>query len=93
MLNQKRVNLVDFDIKDINSEYLSWLNDDEVMEYSLQNLIKHDFKTAADYIRRINESNNKIFSIITSTGNTNSGFSFESGLASYQSFINPFISL
>ena len=68
MLNQKRVNLVDFDIKDINSEYLSWLNDDEVMEYSLQNLIKQDFKTAADYIRRINESNNKIFSIITSTG-------------------------
>jgi RimJ/RimL family protein N-acetyltransferase len=68
MFDQERVTLVDFSIKNINSEYLSWLNDAEVTHYSEQRYVKQDFKTAADYIRRVHESNNKIFSIITSTG-------------------------
>jgi [ribosomal protein S5]-alanine N-acetyltransferase len=65
MYEQKKVALVDFSIKDINSEYLSWLNDIEVTQFSELRHVKQDFKTAADYIRRMYELNNKIFSIIT----------------------------
>ena len=68
MLDQKKVILVDFNIKNINSEYLSWLNDAEVTKYSELRHVKQDYKTAADYIRRVHESNNKIFSIIASNG-------------------------
>jgi len=68
MFDQKRVTLVNFSIKNINSEYLSWLNDVEVTQYSELRHIKQDLKTATDYIKRVQDLNNNIFSIIASNG-------------------------
>lgn len=68
MIDKKKVTLVDFNIDNINCEYLSWINDLEVMQYSEHRYVKQDFKTAADYITKIYKSNNMIFSIITSNG-------------------------
>ena len=68
MCDQKKVTLIDFNINNINSEYLSWLNDVEVTQYSELRHTEQDFNTASCYIKRLYESNNKMLSIIISTG-------------------------
>jgi len=68
MTESKKVTLSIFNVENINNEYLSWLNDHEVTKYSELRHVEQDYKSAAEYIKRVYALNNKIFSIIGSNG-------------------------
>ncbi|MDA7441038.1 GNAT family N-acetyltransferase [Candidatus Pseudothioglobus singularis] len=68
MADSKKVTIDNFNIENINAEYLSWLNDHDVTRYSELRHVKQDYKSAAEYISRVYELNNKIFSILAANG-------------------------
>jgi len=59
--------LREFTHKDISKEYLSWLNDNDVVKYSELRHTRQNYKTASNYVDLISE-NNKIFSIVLNNG-------------------------
>lgn len=51
VLRGQKVNLLDFGPEDITVDYISWLNDIEVVRYSNQRLIRHTEQSCRDYLR------------------------------------------
>ncbi len=59
-----------FEKKDITSEYISWLNNPEVVKYSNQRFITHNHETCKSYFESFQNSNN-IFLAITDKSSKN----------------------
>jgi ribosomal-protein-alanine N-acetyltransferase len=48
---------------DINEDYISWLNDDEIMKFSNQRFITHDRKSSLNYINGFIDTSNAFFAV------------------------------
>ena len=59
----EKVALSNFQEIDITDKYLSWLNDPEVVQYSRQRFIDHDFLSSKKYFESFTESKNLFISI------------------------------
>ena len=59
----KHVVLSNFLKEDISYQCISWLNDPEVVQYSSQRFIKHDFLSFQDYYESFEGTNNLFISI------------------------------
>ena len=62
-IKRKKLVLSDFQEDDISDKYLSWLNDPEVVQFSRQRFIKHDFLSSKKYFESFVSSNNLFISI------------------------------
>ena len=62
-IKSKKLVLSDFQEDDISDKYLSWLNDPEVVQFSRQRFIKHDFLSSKKYFESFVSSNNLFISI------------------------------
>jgi hypothetical protein len=58
-----KVKLYLFNENNINKTYLSWLNDKDLMKYSNQRFLLHDFKTSFNYFNSFKISNNVFLAI------------------------------
>lgn len=63
MLQGKRVDLTPFTPADITPQYVSWLNDPQVVRLSNQRFRRHDEASCAAYLRTFEGSDNRFFSI------------------------------
>lgn len=59
----KNIKILPFNESHVNSNYVSWLNDTEVVRYSEQRHLKHSLKTCFDYYFQQNNSNNIFLAI------------------------------
>jgi RimJ/RimL family protein N-acetyltransferase len=57
------ITLSKFQKKDINDQYLCWLNDKEVVKYSNQRFIEHNYLNAQKYLESFSQTNNLFLSI------------------------------
>jgi len=55
--------LIAFEERDINDEYLSWLNDAQLMQYSTQRFSKHTRESALSYLRDMQASSHLFLGI------------------------------
>ena len=62
-IKSKKLVLSDFQEDDISDKYLSWLNDPEVVQFSRQRFINHDFLSSKKYFESFVSSNNLFISI------------------------------
>ena len=62
-IKSKKLVLSDFQEDDISDKYLSWLNDPEVVQFSRQRFIDHDFLSSKKYLESFVSSNNLFISI------------------------------
>ena len=46
-------------VKDIDSNYIIWLNNKKIVKYTEQLAGQHNLKSVQDYVRKINNSNNE----------------------------------
>jgi len=53
-----------FQKTDINSDYIAWLNDPEIMKYSNQRFVHHTFKSCLKYWESFEESENIFLKIV-----------------------------
>ena len=65
----KKVILSNFQETDISKQYLNWLNDPEVVKFSRQRFINHDFFSSKNYFDSFIGSKNLFISIKLSEGN------------------------
>lgn len=63
-LEGKKVLLQPFQKTDINSEYIAWLNDPEIMKYSNQRFLHHTIDTCIKYWESFEQSENEFFKIV-----------------------------
>ena len=63
-LQSKKVVIRQFREEDITKEYLSWLNDKKLMQYSNQRFLNHNLKTSLNYLNGFKNTNNNFFAII-----------------------------
>jgi hypothetical protein len=54
----KKVSLQPFTLEDITEEYIGWLNDKIVVQWSNQRFKQHSKKTAQDYLNSFRETEN-----------------------------------
>lgn len=59
----KDVELEYFSLKNITSEYIAWLNDTEVLKYSNQRFLCHDYTSSKAYLDSFDNSSNIFLSI------------------------------
>ena len=59
----QRIAITEFKESDINTNYISWLNDHNHMRYSNQRFKTHDEKTTLEYMKTFLNTPNKFFSI------------------------------
>ena len=59
----KLVILKTFTEENITDEYLSWLNDYAVVQYSNQRFKKHTYETSSDYLKSFSNTENLFFAI------------------------------
>jgi RimJ/RimL family protein N-acetyltransferase len=62
-INGHSTKLIAFEEQDINDEYLSWLNDAQLMQYSTQRFMQHTHKSALSYLRDMQASSHLFFGI------------------------------
>ena len=62
-----------FDYSFITKEYISWLNNPELMKYSEQRHKKHTFESCKEYYEAFHNSTNLLFAIIDSASNEHVG--------------------
>ena len=61
MLKMKKlVKLRVLEIKDISDEYINWLNDYEVVKFTNQKFLKHDYAKVRDFVRKMKKSKENI---------------------------------
>ena len=59
----KRIKISDFKLSDINDDYISWLNDQDVMRFSNQRFMRHSKKTGKAFFNSIKISEGFFFLI------------------------------
>lgn len=57
-ISTSTVIIQNFKESDITTEYLAWLNDKEVVKYSNQRFLKHDYESALSYLKSFENTNN-----------------------------------
>lgn len=62
-IETKNLKIRSFQKSDITEEYLSWLNDKELMKYSEQRHKNHTFESCLDYYESFKDSENYFFGI------------------------------
>ena len=67
------VKLVEFDKKFITKDYLSWLNNSNLMRYSEQRHKKHTYESSERYIKNFLDGQNLIYAIIDIENNKHVG--------------------
>ena len=60
---QNRISIRLFEEKDISNDYISWLNDPEVVKYSNQRFMIHSYETCKSYFESFLDSDNLFFVI------------------------------
>lgn len=60
-LKTERLNITLFDYKHITSDYIAWLNDKQLMQYSSQRYIEHNKDTCEEYLNKFKKHHNNIF--------------------------------
>ena len=68
-ITTKRILIVPFDHKHINDNYISWLNDPELMKFSEQRHKKHTKQTCEEYLNSFVDSNNYFLALEDHNGN------------------------
>lgn len=63
MIKTKRLILVPFSKHHLSEEYVSWLNDKEIMKYSDQRFIEHTISSCYDYWKSFEKSANQFWAI------------------------------
>ena len=63
VLHGKLVTLESFRSSDITAEYVSWLNDPQVVRYSNQRFRSHSVQTCQEYLQSFQRSSNLFFSV------------------------------
>lgn len=64
ILQSKNLVLRKFTQDDITEEYISWLNDKKLMQYSNQRFLDHSFQTSLNYLNKFKNTDNNFFAII-----------------------------
>jgi len=68
VISTDRLRISQFQRKDITKEYISWLNDKELMKFSEQRHYYHNLETCEAYLKSFVESNNLFLAINKSNG-------------------------
>lgn len=68
-ISNKFVSLVKFCDHHITSEYISWLNDEEVVQYSNQRFFQHDTNSATRYLLSFTNTQNLFLAVIDNSSN------------------------
>ena len=63
-ITRERVSIRPFRASDITNDYISWLNDPEVIKYSNQRFRKHSRETCVEYLNSFKSSESIFLSII-----------------------------
>jgi len=58
-----KIYLTLFELEDITPEYISWLNDQEVVKFSNQRFLKHTHKTSVNYFQSFERTPNLFLAI------------------------------
>ena len=69
LIKGKFIKLSKFQKEDISEKYIGWLNDEEVVKYSNQRFIKHNFLSSKKYLKSFLGSKNLFLSIKLSKNN------------------------
>jgi [ribosomal protein S5]-alanine N-acetyltransferase len=62
-ISDKKVIIQNFQESDITNDYLAWLNDKEVVKYSNQRFLTHDYETAINYLKSFKNTSNLFLAI------------------------------
>lgn len=73
MLESERIKLVPFEESFISKQYIGWLNDPVVVQYSRQKNFKHNYESCLDYFKSFMGSPNEFFAIFLKDGNIHIG--------------------
>jgi len=68
IIEDRNFKLKSFSKKDINSKYLKWINNKNLLKYS-RNKKKIDYNSALDYLKSHDNKNNLFFKILKKKGN------------------------
>ena len=68
-ISNKFVSLVKFCDHHITSEYISWLNDEEIVKHSNQRFFKHDAHSSATYLSSFTNTSNLFLAVINQSSN------------------------
>jgi RimJ/RimL family protein N-acetyltransferase len=69
----KNLYIRSFTMSDINKEYISWLNDSDVVKFSNQRFVRHNKKSCKDFFKSIKISKGIFFLIIHKAKKENIG--------------------
>lgn len=70
----KKIYLRSLEVEDVQGEYVSWLNDEEVCRYNSHHVFPYTRELAVDYIQKVNGSDkNLVLSIILKKGSEHIG--------------------
>ena len=76
LLLGKRIKLCEFTESHINNEYIGWLNDPQVVKYSNQRFMHHDFDSCSAYEQSFKGSENLFLAIHLKDNNKFIGHNF-----------------
>ena len=65
ILLDSKVILKPFSTEHISDEYISWLNDKELMQYSRQRYISHDYHSCLDFAKSFDKSANLFWAVFS----------------------------
>lgn len=87
IIQSERLTIRPFSMEDISAEYISWLNDTELMQFSEQRHRNHDYQSCLKYLQSFRETPHYFWAIETRSekrihiGNANAYVDVNNGVA------------